>query len=84
MAQVRMRQWARKYLEENGPATTQEILEHIERKSSANNGAKSARSLGMVLKADPKIRKVDKATLTGETGVSYSVNLWDIRRDNNE
>jgi len=31
MAQVRIRNWARKYLEENGPATTQEILEHIEK-----------------------------------------------------
>jgi len=38
----------------------------------------------MVLKADPEIRKVDKVTLTGETGVKYSVNLWEIRRDNNE
>jgi len=84
MAQKRLRKWAREFLEENGPSTTQEILEHIEKKSPANNGAKSARSLGMVLKADPQISKVDKATLTGETGVSYSVNLWDIRRDNNE
>jgi hypothetical protein len=81
MAQKRLRNWARKYLKENGPSTTQEILEFIEKKSPANNGAKSARSLGMVLKADPQIRKVDKATLTGETGVKYSVNLWAIKEE---
>jgi len=81
MAQVRIRKWARKYLVENGPATTQEILEHIEKKTSANGGVKSARSLGMVLKADPKIRKVDKVTLTGETGVKYAVNLWEIKEE---
>ena len=83
MAQIRKRNWCREFLRENGPATTQEVLNYIEKKTTGLGGA-TARSLGMIMKCDSMIRKIDKVTLTGETGVKYSVNLWDIRRNNNE
>lgn len=83
MAQIRKRNWCREFLRENGPATTQEVLNYIEKKTTGLGGA-TARSLSMIMKCDSMIRKIDKVTLTGETGVKYSVNLWDIRRDNNE
>ena len=69
MVQIRKRNWCRKYLRENGPSTTQEILEYIERKTTGLGGACS-RSLGMIMKCDSMIRKIDKVTLTGETGVT--------------
>ena len=80
MVQTRKRNWCRKYLRENGPSTTQEILEYIERKTTGLGGACS-RSLGMIMKCDSMIRKIDKVTLTGETGVTYSVNLWAIKEE---
>jgi len=80
MAQIRKRNWCRKYLRENGPSTTQEILEYIERKTTGLSGA-CPRSLGMIMKCDSMIRKIDKVTLTGETGVTYSVNLWAIKEE---
>ena len=83
MAQIRKRNWCREFLRENGPATTQGVLNYIEKKTTGLGGA-TVRSLGMIMKCDSMIRKIDKVTLTGETGVKYSVNLWDIRRDNNE
>tara|TARA_R110000764_G_scaffold46791_4_gene104877 strand:- start:717 stop:959 length:243 start_codon:yes stop_codon:yes gene_type:complete len=80
MVQTRKRNWCRKYLRENGPSTTQEILEYIERKTTGLGGA-CPRSLGMIMKCDSMIRKIDKVTLTGETGVTYSVNLWAIKEE---
>tara|TARA_R110000765_G_scaffold98279_1_gene184797 strand:+ start:296 stop:538 length:243 start_codon:yes stop_codon:yes gene_type:complete len=80
MVQTRKRNWCRKYLRENGPSTTQEILEYIEKKTTGLGGA-CPRSLGMIMKCDSMIRKIDKVTLTGETGVTYSVNLWAIKEE---
>tara|TARA_R110000772_G_scaffold248897_1_gene363038 strand:+ start:523 stop:765 length:243 start_codon:yes stop_codon:yes gene_type:complete len=80
MVQTRKRNWCRKYLRENGPSTTQEILEYIEKKTTGLGGA-CTRSLGMIMKCDSMIRKIDKVTLTGETGVTYSVNLWAIKEE---
>ena len=80
MAQIRKRNWCRKYLKENGPSTTQQILEYIEKRTTGLGGA-SARSLGMIMKADPMIRKVNMVTLGGETGARYSVNLWEIKEE---
>tara|TARA_R110001592_G_scaffold182292_1_gene425464 strand:+ start:1136 stop:1381 length:246 start_codon:yes stop_codon:yes gene_type:complete len=81
MVQTRKRNWCRKYLRENGPSTTQEILEYIEKKTTGLGGGTSNRSLGMIMKCDSMIRKIDKVTLTGETGVTYSVNLWAIKEE---
>jgi hypothetical protein len=97
MAQIRIRKQARKFLEENGPSTTEKIFEKLKEKSTGSGGPKSVQSLSMILKSDPQIQKIDKVTLAGRLGgnvlgedyhrlstSSYSVNLWDIRRDKNE
>ena len=80
MAQIRKRNWCRKYLKENGPSTTQDILDYIEIKTTGMGGA-TARSLGMIMKCDSMIRKIDKVTLTGDNGEKYSVNLWAIKEE---
>lgn len=77
MVQTRKRNWCREFLRENGPSTTAQILDYIERKTTGLGGA-TARSLGMIMKCDSMIRKIDKVTLTGESGEKYSVNLWAI------
>lgn len=97
MAQIRMRKKARKFLEENGPSTTERIFTKLKEDSTGSGGPKSIQSLSMILKSDPQIQKIDKVTLAGRLGgnllgeeyhrlstSSYTVNLWDIRRNENE
>tara|TARA_R110002167_G_scaffold111007_2_gene282324 strand:- start:7776 stop:8030 length:255 start_codon:yes stop_codon:yes gene_type:complete len=77
MAKIRIRKWATKYLDENGPSTTEQIAYHIELNSTI--GVKSMRSLGSILNSTRGVEKCGRI-LTRNTGGTYYVNQWRIRQ----
>jgi len=77
MAKVRVRVWAKKCLEENGPSTTEEICEYITHRSTVGV---TMRSLGSVLNSTTGIKKCGRV-LVRFTGRSYYVNQWQIIGD---
>tara|TARA_R110002020_G_scaffold17765_4_gene62025 strand:+ start:690 stop:986 length:297 start_codon:yes stop_codon:yes gene_type:complete len=81
MAKLRVRQWAKRYLDDNGPSTTEQIASHIEDYSTI--GVKSMRSLGSILNSTPGIVKCGRI-LTRNTGGTYYVNQWRIRQKEDE
>ena len=77
MAKVRIRKWAKKYLDDNGPSTTEQIAYHIEQNSTI--GVESMRSLGSILNSTLEIEKCGRI-LTKNTGGAYYINQWRIRQ----
>jgi len=80
MAKVRVRVWAKKCLEENGPSTTEEICDYITHRSTVGV---TMRSLGSVLNSTTGIKKCGRV-LVRFAGRSYYVNQWQIIKGDEE
>tara|TARA_R110002167_G_scaffold164799_2_gene361724 strand:+ start:913 stop:1155 length:243 start_codon:yes stop_codon:yes gene_type:complete len=75
MAKIIVRRWAKEYLADNSPATTEDIANYIERRSTI--GVRSIRSLGAILSSTPGIEKVGQILVTKCSGTCY-VNRWQL------